>query len=69
MTSRKRLRVIRLGAWAMGLSVLAGCYEVQRYRNTPAEQVEDFAICKAGGMSAFQTIYGEVMCEPPSAEP
>ena len=54
----------------VGLMVvtLTAC-ERREYRNSPAQQVEDYAICKAGGMASFQTAYAEVMCTPPEVRP
>ena len=40
---------------------LVGCYE---YRNSSKQQVEDAKICRDGGLDTYQTMYGEIKCEP-----
>ena len=54
----------RAAALAAVLAMLAGC---DTYRDTPEQQVEDFATCKAGGMTAYLNAVGEITCYPPAA--
>jgi hypothetical protein len=48
----------------VSILLLAGC---DTSRNTPKQQVEDFATCKAGGMTAYLNAVGEITCYPPAA--
>lgn len=58
--------MIRLAALAAMALVLGGCDgSLENLRNSPPQQVEDFATCKAGGMEPYQTMYGEILCAPP----
>lgn len=55
----------RLAALAAMVVVLGGCDNPGGLRNSTAQQVEDFATCKAGGMAPYRTVYGEIKCTPP----
>jgi hypothetical protein len=57
--------MIKPSILAFSAMLIAGCDSALDLRNSPAQQVEDYATCKAGGMTAYQTMYGEVMCRPP----
>lgn len=41
---------------------LQGCEPV---RNNPAEQAEDYAICKKAGMDSYLDSIARVRCKPP----
>lgn len=41
---------------------LQGC---EPARNSPAEQVEDYAICKNAGMDSYLDSISRVKCKPP----
>lgn len=58
--------MIRLVALAAISLALLGCdYGLNDLRTSPAQQVEDYAACKAGGMRPYRTVYGEIKCAPP----
>lgn len=60
--------MIRLALVALAVMACAGC-DVKSYRNYPAAQVEDYAVCKAGGMGAYLNSASEVRCAPPELQP
>lgn len=58
---------MRIFLAAMFVMLFAGC-DYKPYRSLPAQQVEDYAICKSGGMRAYLNGVSEVRCAPPEAE-
>lgn len=42
--------------------ILCGCDSP--YRNSPAQQVEDYKICKDGGMRPYSSGFAEIKCAP-----
>jgi len=59
---------MRFALVALAVMACAGC-DVKPYRNYPAVQVEDYAVCKAGGMRAYLNSVSEVRCAPPELLP